>query len=339
MNCSVIGATGYTGIELIKILVKHPNVQISQLTTRQSESISVRTLIPSLSKDIDLKIETYDFNKVKNTSDIIFVCLPHTEAMHCVKEFHDAGKIIIDLSADYRLKKASLYPVWYKTKHAYPKLLKKAIYGLTEINRDLIKKADLIANPGCYPTGAALGLIPLLKNGLVYQDDIVIDSKSGVSGAGKKLTTATQFAELDENFYAYKVNQHQHSPEITQMLETVSGEKVSLTFVPHLLPINRGILSVMYLKMRPGVTEKQIENAFKQCYEKEPFIRVKPQEQFPELRHVQYTNFCDIGFVADKKTGRVIVITAIDNLMKGASGQAIQNMNVRCGFAEEEGLI
>ena len=338
MNCAIIGATGYTGIELIKILTRHSFVRLTHLTTRQKRAIPVRELIPTISREVNLEVRRHSFSEVKRKTDVIFVCLPHTEAMLAVKQYREAGKIVIDLSADYRLKNAAQYQKWYKTRHLFPSLLKSAVYGLTEINRSSIRKADLIANPGCYPTGAALGLAPLLERGLVDLKSIVVDAKSGVTGAGKKLSVHTQFSELDENFYAYKVNRHQHMPEIVQTLEKIAGKKVGLTFVPHLLPVQRGILTVIYAKKTNKATPAAIRKAFLERYSGEPFIRLKAEETFPALRDVQNTNYCDIGFTVEPKSGRVIVITAIDNLLKGASGQAVQNMNVRCGFSEEEGI-
>ncbi len=338
LNTAVVGATGYTGIELIKILLRHPHVRIAGLTTRQKESIPVRTLIPSLPPDIDLEIETYSFPEIKKKADVVFLCLPHTEAMETAEKFRKAKKIVVDLSADFRLRNFAEYEKWYAKKHTNRELLKEAVYGLPEWFREEIAKADLIANPGCYPTGATLAAAPLLHEKLVDADSIVIDSKSGVSGAGKKLTPATQFAELDENFYAYKVGRHQHTPEINQALSDVSGRKVSITFVPHLLPLDRGILSTVYLKRKKGVTAEKVAAAFKKWYGNEPFVRFKGEGNFPALKDVQHTNYCDIGFFADSGSDRLIVISAIDNLLKGASGQAVQNMNIRAGFAEDEGL-
>lgn len=338
IRCAVLGATGYTGIELVRILLRHPMVKLAHLTTRQEKPIRIQELIPSLPSNVSLEVRQYDFNRVKKDADVIFICLPHTEAMKAGREFFKAGKIVIDLSADYRLKKVKAYETWYGVKHLYPELLRQAIYGLPELYRKEIREANLIANPGCYPTSVALALLPLLKNKLIQPAGIIVDSKSGVTGAGKKLTAQTQYAELDENFYAYKVNRHQHTPEILQTLESVSKSRVSMTFVPHLLPIQRGILSVHYVQLRTGVKASAVAKAFKDFYQGEPFIRLKAQDQFPALKDVQQTNYCDIGWTVDMKKKQVIVISAIDNLLKGASGQAVQNMNIRCGFPEEEGL-
>ena len=338
LNVAVIGATGYTGMELVKILIRHPHVRISALTTRQKETRPVRDLIPSLPKDIDLEIKTYSFPEVSKKSDLVFLCLPHTEAMETAQKFRKAGKIVVDLSADFRLRSKKIYEAWYGVKHTNPILLKEAVYGLPEFNRKLIQKADLISNPGCYPTGAILGIAPLLAHRLVEEDSIIIDSKSGVSGAGKKLNPATQFCEVNENFYAYKVGRHQHTPEIEQALSDVSGSDIKVIFTPHLLPVTRGILSTIYLKKKRSVKREAISDAFKDAYHEEPFVRLKPEGVFPALRDVQHTNYCDVGYLTQDDSDEIIVITAIDNLLKGASGQAVQNMNIRCGFAEEEGI-
>lgn len=338
INCAVIGATGYTGVELIKILLRHPHVQISNLTTRQKEAIPVKNLIPTLGQDSDLEVRPYSFAEVKRSADYVFLCLPHTEAMQTAQKFRSAKKVVIDLSADFRLRDPKAYEQWYGVKHSNKELLKEAVYGMPELYRDKIRRSDFIANPGCYPTSIILGLAPLLKSRVVDPSSLVIDSKSGVSGAGKKLNTATQFCEVDENFYAYKVGKHQHTPEIEQALSEAAGETIKVTFVPHLLPIDRGILSTLYMKRRKGVKPEAVGQAFKEAYSGEPFIRLKPEGSFPAVKDVQRTNYCDIGYWADPESDRVIVITAIDNLIKGASGQAVQNLNVRAGFAEDEGL-
>lgn len=338
LHCAVVGATGYTGLELVKILLRHRQVRIGALTTRRKEIFPIQRLLSSLPKGIDLEVRQYSFREIKNQAGLVFLCLPHTEAFETADRFRKAGKIVIDLSADFRLRNPKDYETWYGVKHTSRRLLKKAVYGLPEMYREEIRKADLIANPGCYPTGAILGIAPLLRKKLIDPESIVIDSKSGVSGAGKKLNPATQFCEIDENFYAYKVNRHQHMPEMNQALSDAYGAKVSTTFVPHLLPLDRGILTTIYLKAKPPVRPETFQAVFEEAYAQEPFVRLKPQGSFPALKDVQRTNYCDIGFRMDPKTGRVIVITAIDNLIKGASGQAVQNMNIRCDFPEAEGL-
>lgn len=339
ISCAVVGATGYTGAELTKILLRHPRVQIVALTTRANQAIPLKDLISEVSKDSSLEIRKFSFPEIKRKADVVFLALPHTEAMGVAAQFFRAGKIVIDLSADFRIHNLSVYEKWYGVKHRERKLLAQAVYGLPEFFRDAIRRTNLIANPGCYPTGACLGILPLLRDGLVEPESIVIDAKSGVSGAGKKLNPTTQFCEVNENFYAYKVNRHQHMPEMEEVLSEVSGQSVGLTFVPHLLPLNRGILSTIYLKKRSNVRVADIRKSFARAYDKEPFARVLPEGKFPALRNVQGTNFCDVGFTSSPNGDEVIVITAIDNLLKGASGQAVQNLNIRAGFPEEEGLL
>ena len=339
LNCAVIGATGYTGSELVRILLRHPRVRLTALTTRQEAAIPLARAVPGVSKNNPLQIRKFSFAEVRRKADAVFLALPHTEAMETAAQFLRAGKIVIDLSADFRLKSAPLYERWYGVKHKQKKLLAKAVYGLPELYREEIRKADLVANPGCYPTGACLGMAPLLREGLVEPDFLLIDAKSGVTGAGKKLNPATQFSEVDENFYAYKVNRHQHTPEIEQVLGEASGLEVRVTFVPHLLPLNRGILSTIYLKKRPGVKVMDLRKSFERAYAKEPFVRLCPEGEFPSLRDVQGTNFCRIGLTSAPDRDEAIVITAIDNLVKGASGQAVQNLNIRAGFPEEDGLL
>jgi N-acetyl-gamma-glutamyl-phosphate reductase len=338
LRCAIIGATGYTGAELARILLRHPRVQLTALTTRQSGPIPLRAIVPSAPKDCPLEVRKFSFPEIEKKADVVFLSVPHTEAMETVGKFYRAGKIVIDLSADFRIRNTAFYEKWYGVKHREKELLRKAVYGLPELYRESIRKADLIANPGCYPTGACLGIAPLLKDRLVEPDSLIIDAKSGVSGAGKKLSPATQFCEVDENFYAYKVNRHQHGPEMEQVLSDTAQESVHLTFVPHLLPLNRGILTTIYLKKRQGIRAAEIRKSFERAYEKEPFVRLRPEGEFPALRDVQGTNFCDIAFTTSPEEDEVVVITAIDNLLKGASGQAVQNFNIRLGFPEEEGL-
>lgn len=339
VRCSVIGATGYTGAELIRILAVHPNVKIEHLTTRGEESIPARNIVPGLAKSQNLVIKKTANKDILRDSDVIFLALPHTMAMETAAELLKEGKVVIDLSADFRLRSIKNFEDWYKAEHTQKKLLSKAVYGLPELNRSEIRKTNLIANPGCYPTGAALGLLPLLKEKLIDLHSIIIDSKSGVSGAGKKLAMTTHFSEVNENFNAYKVNQHQHMPEIEQTLSQAAGDDVKITFVPHLLPITRGIFSTIYTKKHASVKPGKIIEAFEAYYKVEPFVRFLGEGMSPTIKSVAHTNFCDISVQINPKTHQVIVMTTIDNLVKGASGQAVQNMNIRMNFSEEAGLL
>jgi N-acetyl-gamma-glutamyl-phosphate reductase len=339
LNCAVLGATGYTGAELTKLLLAHPHVRVSLLTTRQEKPIALREILPSVAKGITLEITPYSFDAVKKKADVVFLCLPHTEAMAAAEQLLAAGKVVIDLSADFRLKDRKIYEKWYGVNHVAPQYLSKAVYGLCEVYREKIKKADLIANPGCYPTGPLLALIPLLRKKLIDPKTIIINAASGVSGAGKKLVAATHFCEASENYSAYKVNRHQHTPEIEQMLSAAAGKPVKITFVPHLLPLNRGILATIYAQIKTKATEGIIRKTLDSAYEKAPFVRIKPAGQYPSLKDVQHTNFCDVGVSVQEETGRAVILTAIDNLVKGAAGQAVQNMNLRFGFPEEAGLL
>jgi len=338
VRCAVVGATGYTGIELIKILSAHKGATLTALTTRQPQPIPLNDLIPTLANKSALRVRRHSFSELKKSADVFFICLPHTEAAQTVAQLLKAGKTVIDLSADARLKNPADYVTWYGHKHSQPWILKKAVYGLTEIYRREIANAELIANPGCYPTGASLALYPLLEEKLIDPDSIVIDAKSGVSGAGRKMSAVTHFCEVDENFKAYKVGTHQHTPEIEQTLGDAAGRKVHVTFVPHLLPLDRGILSTIYVRRKAGAKPQAFARAFQKRYGAERFIRFRGEGIFPSLKDVALTNFCDIGIAVDLKSDRVVVISAIDNLLKGASGQAVQNMNVRFNLPEEEGL-
>jgi len=339
IRCAIVGATGFTGIELIKILVRHPGVTLTALTTRQDKAIPVNDLIPVLPRKSSLAVRSYAMKELLKSADLFFICLPHTEAAETAEKLYNAGKSVIDLSADARLKRAADYKIWYGQTHPAPQILKKAVYGLPEIYRKKIRGANLIANPGCYPTGAALALWPLVKKGLIELDSIVIDAKSGVSGSGKKLSTASHFCEVAENFKAYKVNKHQHVPEIEQTLSDQAGSRVKVTFVPHLLPIERGLLSTVYARKAKGVKPASIVKAFQEAYQGETFVRFRGEGVFPSIKDVVGTNFCDMGVAIDSTGDRVIVISAIDNLLKGASGQAVQNMNVRFDFPEDQGLL
>jgi N-acetyl-gamma-glutamyl-phosphate reductase len=342
VNVGIIGASGHTGEVLIDILLDHPGVRITSLFNSGKSGSGeqpISDIFPRFKRRLDIVCAKPDFARIKKDCDLVFLALPHTVSMQFVPKLLSMGKRVIDLSADYRLTSPSLYKEFYKVPHGDKANLKNAVYGLPELYRAKIKSAKLLANPGCYPTSAILAVAPLLAVNLADADSIVIDAKSGVSGAGKKLEKEFLFSEVQGDFKAYKVNTHQHAPEINQVLSKISSGKIEVVFVPHLLPIERGILSTVYIKKAPGAKLKTggVLDLFRKFYKHEPFVRIKPEGVFPRIKDVVKTNFCDIGV---RDSGRaVIVISAIDNLLKGASGQAVQNMNIMYKFPETTGLL
>ncbi|MEA3329104.1 MAG: N-acetyl-gamma-glutamyl-phosphate reductase [Candidatus Omnitrophota bacterium] len=340
LKVAIVGATGYTGEELVKILIDHPEAEITSLTAKIDQACRISDVFPRFCGKIDLECANLeDIAEVASKSQVVFLALPHRVSMSIAPEFLKLGKRVIDLSADYRLRDIALYEQWYKARHSSPSLAEEAVYGLPELYREEIKKAKLIANPGCYPTGIILALAPLLEKGLIDHSDIIIDSKTGLTGAGRKAAIELHFSEITENFKAYKINQHQHLPEINQELTKLAKHPVKITFVPHLAPINRGILSTIYLNETKKTALKDLLDIFKNFYKNEPFVRIKAEGQSPQLKEVVETNFCNIGIWASQDSRRIIIISAIDNLGKGAAGQAVQNMNIMFGFQETAGLI
>jgi N-acetyl-gamma-glutamyl-phosphate reductase len=338
MNIAIVGSSGYTGGELMRILLNHPHVTVTAITSEKSAGKPITSIFPHLAGLTSLVCEPLDPDTISKKADFVFLALPHVTAQEAAFRFHQLGKKVVDLSADYRLSDPAVYATWYEHTHQYPELLKDAVYGLPELHRDKIKKASLIANPGCYPTGAILGLAPLMQKGKVDLGSIIIDSKSGVSGAGRSPSLAHHFPEVNEGIMAYKVGTHRHTPEIEQELSALAGKQITLSFTPHLVPMNRGILTTIYAKQLSASDTAQLYSLYQEFYKEASFVRMLPVGQFPNVRNVRGSNFCDIGVHADQRTGRAVVVTAIDNLVKGASGQAIQNMNLMMGFDEAEGL-
>ena len=333
---AILGASGYTGAELLRMLAHHPNAEIVALTADRQAGKSIGTVYPHLARRAlpDLvAIGDVDWSKV----DIVFCCLPHGTTQEVIAGLPPHLRIL-DLSADFRLADPETYATWYGHAHRAVDLQKGAVYGLTEIARDAIAKARLVAVPGCYPTGAQLPLIPLLKAGLIDPDDITIDSKSGVTGAGRAAKESSLFCEVTDGLSAYGVAHHRHMPEIEQGLSLAAGRKVTISFTPHLIPMNRGILSTIYVKMTKDTGIDGLRSTLEKTYADEAFVHVLPQGGFPATHHVRGSNLCLIGLTADRRTGRAILISAIDNLVKGASGQAIQDMNVMLGVPEITGL-
>jgi N-acetyl-gamma-glutamyl-phosphate reductase len=338
MNVAIVGSSGYTGGELMRILLSHSRVVVTAITSEKSAGKPITAIFPHLGGLTALVCEPLDPEAIAKKADFVFLALPHVTAQVAAFRFHALGKKVVDLSADYRLADPAVYETWYEHAHQYPELLKTAVYGLPELHRERIKKASLIANPGCYPTSAILGLAPLIKKGMVELRGLIIDSKSGVSGAGRSPALAYHFPEVNEGFMAYKVGTHRHTPEIEQELSALAGKPITLTFTPHLVPLNRGILSTIYAGLSSPLDTAQVHSLYREFYRDEPFVRMLPAGQFPNVRNVRGSNFCDIGVSVDPRTHGLVVVTAIDNLVKGAAGQAIQNMNLMMGFDETEGL-
>jgi len=338
ISAAIIGASGFTGLELLRILKGHPHVNVTAITSRQLKGKSVNEVFPSLRGLYDgLSFTTLD-KASEIEANVVFCCLPHGASMEIVADFVKAGKKVIDLSADFRIKDVGVYEKWYGP-HTRAGLIDKAVYGLPEINREAIKKASLVANPGCYPTGATLAIAPALNAGLIdKKSTIIVDSKSGVSGAGRALSEATSFVEVTGGFKAYKVGAHRHTPEIAQNLSGVAGGAVEVVFTPHLLPVSRGILTTLYASLIEGQTTEDLLAIYEKFYGEEYFIRLLPEGEFPNISKVRGSNFCDIGLWSDPGSKCMIAISAIDNLVKGASGQAVQNMNLVFGLAETTGL-
>lgn len=338
LKVAIVGASGYTGVELVRILNGHPEVAVTCVTSEQSAGKRLSDVFPTLRGRCDMALENLEPVRIAEKADFIFTALPHKAAMEVVPTFLKLGKRVVDLSADYRLHDAREYAKWYEP-HMSPKLLKTAVYGLPELKRAKIAEANLVANPGCYPTSVILALAPLLKKKLIDPSTIIADSKSGVSGAGRSAKVDNLFCEVNDGFKAYGVGGvHRHIPEIEQELSLLAGKKLTLTFTPHLVPMDRGILSTIYVSPLKPVTVTDLLNICSDFYYGEGFVRVLPEGIFPSTSHVRGSNFCDIGLTVDSRTGRVIVVSAIDNLVKGASGQAVQNMNIMCGFPENLGL-
>lgn len=342
LKVGIIGASGYTGVELARILSTHPEVELTVATSRQYAGKPLAEVFPSLRKRVDLVCENLGPEELVDRADFFFAAVPHKTAMDLVPILLKAGKKVVDLSADFRIRDAAVYEEWYQP-HSSIECIEEAVYGLPELYRDQVKNARLTANPGCYPTSIILGLAPLLREGLIDPAHLIIDSKSGTSGAGRSANVGTLFCEVTDGFRAYKVGgQHRHIPEIEQELTVLAGQPVTISFTPHLLPISRGILSTMYAPLSNEIsatTETEIQELYESTYTDEPFVRVCPAGSFPATQHVRGSNCCDIGVKVDVRTGRIIIVSAIDNVAKGASGQAVQNMNLMNGFDETCALM
>lgn len=336
IKVGIVGGTGYTGVELLRILVNHPEVELKVITSRSEEGVRVDDMFQSLRGHTDLRFSVPDAQKL-GECDVVFFATPHGVAHSMAASILETGTRIIDLSADFRLQDADEWEKWYGQPHGAKDLLPQAVYGLPEVNRAAIKDARLIAVPGCYPTSVQLGLLPLLENGLLEEQQIIADCKSGVSGAGRGVKIGSLYCEAGESFNAYAVKGHRHLPEIQQGLKRAAGKDIALTFVPHLVPMIRGIHSTMYA-LAPGLSQVQLQEMYEQRYAHEPFVDVMPAGSHPTTRSVRGSNQCRIAVHYHENTGQVIVLSVIDNLVKGASGQGVQNMNIMFGLAEDAGL-
>lgn len=335
---AVVGSTGYAGAELVRILSGHPDVELTLITSRQYAGTRFDAVYPHMAGVVDLVCEAFSIERLDELSDVVFLALPHKLPMAYAPALLKLGKKVIDLSADFRFKNADTYESFYQA-HTAKDLLDSAVYGLCEVYTERIRHAGLIGNPGCYPTSILLPTIPLVEQGLIDLRSIVADSKSGVSGAGRSLSLTTLFCEVNESFNAYKVAEHRHAPEIEEVLSLESGQALKMTFVPHLVPMTRGMLSTIYAKLLKKSSEEAIRQCIGTYFSGRPFIRICPQGRMPDTAHVRGTNYCDIGVKVDAHTDTVILVSVIDNLVKGAAGQAVQNMNLMLGLKETAGLM
>lgn len=335
LKAAVIGANGYTGVELLRLLHFHPNVEIAAITSQSQEGKELIDIYPQFQDLIEQKFKNKQ--EIMNENfDVLFLALPHGAAMEFVKEYKGHARII-DLSADFRLKDEKVFLQWYNQEHLLPQKLTEVVYGLTEICKDELPEAVYVANPGCYPTASALSLLPLIHQKIIETSPIIIDAKSGVTGAGAKPSDKTHFTKVNDNFSAYALKTHRHTPEIEQTLKSVNGEDYIVQFSPHLLPVNRGILTTVYAKPKRKITPTELRELYREFYSEDHFVRIVDTP--PSLKDVKATNFCNIYPTYDERTQMILIVSVIDNLVKGASGQAIQNMNLMFGYEETTGLI
>jgi N-acetyl-gamma-glutamyl-phosphate reductase len=338
LKVSIVGASGYGGLELIRILKNHPHMEIASLHTSSQVGQLISKEYRHLAHVND-KLEEIDPVEISKSAEIVFLAAPTGVSKELVPALYELGVKVIDLSGDLRLKDPAVYEKWYKHAPAEHRILEKSIYGLSEWNRDLVKNADIIANPGCYPTAALLGLGPLFAEGVAHGADVIIDAKSGISGAGKTPSAGTHYSEINENFKIYKVHQHQHIPEIEQQLNQWSDGLDPVTFSTHLVPMTRGIMATMYLKLKSESSTDRLLELYNSVYDNHPFVRVQPTNAFPCTKQVYGSNFCDIAIAFDERTNKATIVSVIDNLMKGAAGQAVQNANIMIGAEETAGLL
>lgn len=338
MKASVIGASGYGGIELIRLLSNHPHFELHAVYSSSKDGVPVTEEYPHLADICPLPLTKIDPEAIKQESDVVFLAVPSGAAAALAPQLAGGHAKVVDLSGDLRLKNIDDYKTWYKKDPAPTDFVADAVYGLTEWNRDAVKNASVLSNPGCYPTAVLLGLAPAVKEGLIDPKNIIVDAKSGVSGAGRGLSPMVHFAEMNDNFRIYKVNEHQHIPEIEQQLTWWNSNVGPITFSTHLLPVTRGIMATMYAPLSKELSTADVHAIYEQTYANDPFVRIRPSRQFPGVKEVAGSNYCDISVDVDIRTNRLVIVSVIDNLVKGAAGQAIQNANIMFGFDETDGL-
>ena len=338
IKVGVLGATGYAGIETVRILTCHPEVEITKLVSKSFAGKKISEVYPSLKNVCDIECEELNVDDIAKSCDVVFTALPHGASKTIIPEIYNRGVKVIDLSGDFRYNSKEVYEKWYGEPHCAPEILEKSVYGLCEIHREEIKNATIIGNPGCYTTCSILALYPLLKAGVIKHDNIIIDAKSGVSGAGRTEKLPYSFCECTENMKAYKIATHRHTSEIEQELGLAANDEILVSFTPHLIPLKRGILATSYANLSCDITDDEIYNIFSDFYKNEHFVRVLKPGNLPETKNVAGSNFVEIGFKIDKRLKRIVVSSAIDNLFKGAAGQAVQNMNIMFGLDESTGI-
>lgn len=339
LRVGIVGATGYVGMELVKLLCGRQNISLTSLVSHSYAGEKYSSVYPAFTGIVDKKLSTLDKDELSSDCDLVITALPHGISAKLVPDLLKSGLRVIDHSGDFRYRDASVYESAYQLKHPRPDLLSEAVYGLPELYRRQIAQASLVANPGCYPTCSILGLMPALKHKLINSSGIIIDAVSGVSGAGRKADLSFSFCETAENFKAYAITGHRHTSEIEQEAALLAGEKeLYLTFTPHLAPLKRGMLATIYADLQPGVTLNCVHEAYMDIYADEPFVRILAKGQLPETRHLNGSNFCHIACAADERTGKLKILSAIDNLGKGAAAQAVQSLNLMAGLPESEGL-
>lgn len=338
LRAAIVGSTGYGGVELIRLLAAHPRVTITSVVSSSSAGAPIAEGYPHLSEIVTDTLDAVDPALIRSKADVVFLATPHGVSTKLAPMFLAEGLRVIDLSGDFRLQDPETYRAWYGKDPAAKEDIERAVYGLCEVFGQDVLDQPFISNPGCYPTAATLGLYPVVQAGWIDPASIVIDAKSGVSGAGRGLSLGTHFSEINENFKAYKLNVHQHTPEIEQVLARAAGHPVTVTFTPHLVPMTRGIMCTSYASLREMRSDEEMVELYRQFYEGRPFVRVRPAGQWPATKEVWGSNYCDIGFSVDKRTRRVTIVSVLDNLVKGAAGQAIQNLNLSMGWDESLGL-